>query len=434
MSGCQKNKTEIMLDGQDTVSESETQDDTQAGNDATEDLAEAKISAEAELSEMPVETEPEMIFVDVCGAVMNPGVYELDGSSRVFQAIEAAGGFLPEAAASAVNQAQPVSDGQQIYVPTQEEAEEGALPAAIQPADPGSETTDANGVVNINTADASALKSLSGIGDAKAQAILTYREEHGFFSSIEEIMQVPGIKESTFSAIKEKRMSRKVLVVDDEKLIVKGIRFNLEQDGMEVDCAYDGEEAVEKAKENKYDIILLDLMLPKMDGLEVCQQIREFSNVPIVMLTAKGEDMDKILGLDYGADDYITKPFNILEVKARIKAIMRRARSEHEEKEKAKTIEAGDLKLDCESRRVFIAGKEINLTAKEFDVLELLVFNPNKVYSRENLLNIVWGYEYPGDVRTVDVHIRRLREKIEANPSEPKYVHTKWGVGYYFQA
>ena len=219
-------------------------------------------------------------------------------------------------------------------------------------------------------------------------------------------------------------MSRKVLVVDDEKLIVKGIRFNLEQDGMEVDCAYDGEEAVEKAKEKHYDIILLDLMLPKMDGLEVCQQIREFSNVPIVMLTAKGEDMDKILGLEYGADDYITKPFNILEVKARIKAIMRRARSESEEKEKAKTIETGDLKLDCESRRVFIAGKEINLT----------VFNPNKVYSRENLLNIVWGYEYPGDVRTVDVHIRRLREKIEANPSEPKYVHTKWGVGYYFQA
>ena len=158
-------------------------------------------------------------------------------------------------------------------------------------------------------------------------------------------------------------MSRKVLVVDDEKLIVKGIRFNLEQDGMEVDCAYDGEEAVEKAKENKYDIILLDLMLPKMDGLEVCQQIREFSNVPIVMLTAKGEDMDKILGLDYGADDYITKPFNILEVKARIKAIMRRALSEHEEKEKAKTIEAGDLKLDCESGRVFIAGQELNLTA-----------------------------------------------------------------------
>ena len=228
-------------------------------------------------------------------------------------------------------------------------------------------------------------------------------------------------------------MSRKVLVVDDEKLIVKGIRFSLEQDGMEVDCAYDGEEAVEKAKENHYDIILLDLMLPKMDGMEVCQQVREFSNVPIIMLTAKGEDMDKILGLESGADDYITKPFNILEVKARVKAIMRRTRKDNEEKPKTKIIESGDLKLDCESRRVFISGREINLTAKEFDVLELLVSNPNKVYSRENLLNIVWGYEYPGDVRTVDVHIRRLREKIEENPSEPKYVHTKWGVGYYFQ-
>ena len=232
----------------------------------------------------------------------------------------------------------------------------------------------------------------------------------------------------------EKRMSKRILVVDDEKLIVKGIRFSLEQDGMQVDCAYDGEEALEKAKENKYNAILLDLMLPKIDGLEVCQQIREFSNVPIIMLTAKGEDMDKILGLEYGADDYITKPFNILEVKARLKAIMRRTRYEEENQDKGKSIQVGELRLDCESRRVFIAGKEINLTAKEFDVLELLVFNPNKVYSRENLLNIVWGYEYPGDVRTVDVHIRRLREKIEANPSEPKYVHTKWGVGYYFSA
>ena len=229
-------------------------------------------------------------------------------------------------------------------------------------------------------------------------------------------------------------MTNKVLVVDDEKLIVKGIKFSLEQDGMEVTAAYDGKEAYELAMQNDYDIILLDVMLPELNGFEVCQMIREKSDVPIIMLTAKGDDMDKILGLDYGADDYITKPFNILEVKARIKAIMRRARSEHEEKEKAKTIESGDLKMDCESRRVFIAGKEINLTAKEFDVLELLVFNPNKVYSRENLLNIVWGYEYPGDVRTVDVHIRRLREKIETNPSEPKYVHTKWGVGYYFQA
>ncbi|HIR25236.1 MAG TPA: response regulator transcription factor [Candidatus Egerieimonas faecigallinarum] len=228
-------------------------------------------------------------------------------------------------------------------------------------------------------------------------------------------------------------MAKKVLVVDDEKLIVKGIRFSLEQDGMEVDCAYDGEEALNMVKDKEYDIILLDLMLPKLNGLEVCQQIREFSNVPIVMLTAKGEDMDKILGLEYGADDYITKPFNILEVKARIKAIMRRTVKQTAVEEKAKVVEAGNLKLDCESRRVFINGKEINLTAKEFDVLELLVFNPNKVYSRENLLNIVWGYEYPGDVRTVDVHIRRLREKIESNPSDPKYVHTKWGVGYYFQ-
>ena len=228
-------------------------------------------------------------------------------------------------------------------------------------------------------------------------------------------------------------MAKKVLVVDDEKLIVKGIRFSLEQDGMEVDCAYDGEEALNMVKDKEYDIILLDLMLPKLNGLEVCQQIREFSNVPIVMLTAKGEDMDKILGLEYGADDYITKPCNILEVKARIKAIMRRTVKQTAVEEKAKVVEAGKLKLDCESRRVFINGKEINLTAKEFDVLELLVFNPNKVYSRENLLNIVWGYEYPGDVRTVDVHIRRLREKIESKPSDPKYVHTKWGVGYYFQ-
>ena len=203
-------------------------------------------------------------------------------------------------------------------------------------------------------------------------------------------------------------MAKKVLVVDDEKLIVKGIRFSLEQDGMEVDCAYDGEEALKMATENAYDMILLDIMLPK------------------------GDDMDKILGLEYGADDYITKPFNILEVKARIKAIMRRTAASQPRKEESKMIEAGDLKLDCESRRLFILGREVNLTAKEFDLLELLVNNPNKVYGRENLLNLVWGYEYPGDVRTVDVHVRRLREKIESNPSEPKYVHTKWGVGYYY--
>lgn len=227
-------------------------------------------------------------------------------------------------------------------------------------------------------------------------------------------------------------MNRKVLVVDDEKLIVKGIRFSLEQDDMDVDCAYDGEEALRLARENTYDIILLDVMLPKQDGFEVCRQIREYSDVPIIMLTAKGDDMDKILGLEYGADDYITKPFNILEVKARIKAIMRRV-NKKSDGGSDKVIVKGGMKIDCESRRVFIEGKEVNLTAKEFDLLELLAMNPNKVYSRENLLNIVWGYEYPGDARTVDVHIRRLREKIETHPSDPKYVYTKWGVGYYFR-
>ena len=229
-------------------------------------------------------------------------------------------------------------------------------------------------------------------------------------------------------------MAKRVLVVDDEKLIVKGIRFSLEQDGMEVDCAYDGEEALEMAQQNHYAIILLDIMLPKLTGLEVCQQIRDFSNVPIVMLTAKGEDMDKILGLEYGADDYITKPFNILEVKARIKAIMRRTTTRKKtEAAESKIIESGDLRIDRDNRRVTIAGREINLTAREFEVLELLVLNPNKVYGRESLLKLIWGADYPGDVRTVDVHIRRLREKIETNPSEPKYVYTKWGVGYYFK-
>ncbi len=228
-------------------------------------------------------------------------------------------------------------------------------------------------------------------------------------------------------------MSRRVLVVDDEKLIVKGIRFSLEQDGMKVDCAYDGEEALKLAKENAYDLILLDIMLPKNDGFEVCQQIREFSDVPIVMLTARNDDMDKILGLEYGADDYITKPFNILEVKARIKAIMRRTGKRDQNQVNDKMIIKGSMRIDCESRRVVIDDKEVNLTAKESDLLELLAMNPNKVYSRENLLNIVWGYEYPGDARTVDVHIRRLREKVETNPSDPKYVYTKWGVGYYFR-
>lgn len=226
-------------------------------------------------------------------------------------------------------------------------------------------------------------------------------------------------------------MGSRVLVIDDEKLIVKGIKFSLEQDGMEVDTAYSGEEALEKMEENTYDMVLLDLILPEMDGLMVCQSIREFSDVPIIMITAKNADMDKILGLEYGADDYITKPFNILEVKARIKAILRR-NAKNNPDDGSRILEKGDLKLELDGRRLYIQGEEVNLTAKEFDLLELMVGNPNKVYSRETLLNTVWGYEYPGDVRTVDVHIRRLREKIEPKPSEPRYVHTKWGVGYYF--
>ena len=228
-------------------------------------------------------------------------------------------------------------------------------------------------------------------------------------------------------------MERKVLVVDDEKIIVKGLKFSLEQDNMEVAVAYDGRTALEMASANAYDVILLDVMLPEMNGFEVCQAIREFSDVPIIMLTAKGDDMDKILGLEYGADDYITKPFNILEVKARIKAIMRRMRVKEPVREDTKQLVAGDMRIDMDSRRVFIENKEVNLTAKEFDLLELLIMNPNKVYNREKLLNLVWGYDYPGDVRTVDVHVRRLREKIESNPSEPKYIHTKWGGGYFFQ-
>lgn len=228
-------------------------------------------------------------------------------------------------------------------------------------------------------------------------------------------------------------MAKKVLVVDDEKLIVKGIRFSLEQDGMEVDCAYDGQEALDKAIATAYDMILLDVMLPKMDGFEVCQRIREFSNMPIVMLTAKGDDMDKILGLEYGADDYITKPFNILEVKARIKAIMRRTTPQVVKEQKMTEIVSGDFTINTENRRLFILDREINVTSKEFDMLLLLVTNPGKVYSRDELLRTIWGEDYPGDARTVDVHIRRLREKIEPNASEPKYVHTKWGVGYYYQ-
>ena len=225
-------------------------------------------------------------------------------------------------------------------------------------------------------------------------------------------------------------MARKALVVDDEKSIVKGIRYSLEQDGMEVDVAGDGEEALGLVRENEYDIILLDVMLPKLSGFEVCQQIREFSSVPIIMLTAKSDYMDKILGLEYGADDYITKPFNILEVKARIRAIMRRLESKDKT---AGIMTFGELTLNGEYRRVYVGERELNLTGREFEVLEFLCATPGKVYSREELLHAIWGKDYPGDVRTVDVHVRRLREKLENNPSEPRYVRTKWGTGYYFQ-
>lgn len=226
----------------------------------------------------------------------------------------------------------------------------------------------------------------------------------------------------------------KILVVDDERLIVKGLKFSLEQDGYEVDCAYDGGEAMDKLHAGGIDLVLLDLMLPVKDGMEVCRETREFSDVPIIMLTAKNDDMDKILGLEYGADDYMTKPFNILEVKARVKAIIRRnSRMTEKQTEAANKITVRDLTLDKDSRRVFISGNEVNLTAKEFDLLELFITNPGKVFSREKLLSIIWGFEYPGDVRTVDVHVRRLREKIEANPADPKYVFTKWGVGYFYK-
>ena len=232
-------------------------------------------------------------------------------------------------------------------------------------------------------------------------------------------------------------MAEKVLVVDDERMIVKGLRFSLLQDGYEVECAYDGEEAVSMIRENQYDIVLLDVMLPKLSGFEVLQQVREFSDVPVVMLTARGDDMDKILGLDYGADDYVTKPFNPLEVKGRIKAILRRtSRARRTEAPVENIIEVGDLRMDLDNRRVTLSDKEINLTSKEFEMLELLATHPGKVYSRAMLLQMVWGKEFqsPGDVRTVDVHVRRLREKIEHNASDPQYVQTKWGLGYYFKS
>ena len=223
----------------------------------------------------------------------------------------------------------------------------------------------------------------------------------------------------------------KILVVDDEKVIVKGIKYNLEQEGYQVTCAYDGEEAVNLARDNSIDLILLDVMLPKMDGLTACRTIRGFSDVPIIMLTARSEDIDKILGLEYGADDYITKPFNIREVTSRIKAILRRVNPTP--KKVNDIFVSGDITLDYNFRRIKVKDSVIELTGKEFDLVDLFVKNPGRVYTRENLLDIAWGVDYPGDVRTVDVHIRRLREKIEVNPAEPLYIKTKWGVGYYYK-
>ena len=223
----------------------------------------------------------------------------------------------------------------------------------------------------------------------------------------------------------------KILVVDDEMLLVKGMKFNLENEGYTVETAYDGEAAVELAKNNDFDLIILDLMMPKLDGLSACMKIREFSNVPIIMLTAKSEDADKIMGFESGADDYITKPFNILELKARIRAMLRRAGASTQKEVKRTLLTAGHISLDSEQRVAIRDGETVELTAKEFDLLELLMKNPRRVYSRENLMDLVWGYTYAGDFRTVDVHIRRLREKLEKNPAEPELIMTKWGVGYY---
>ena len=225
----------------------------------------------------------------------------------------------------------------------------------------------------------------------------------------------------------------KILIVDVEKVIVKAMKFNFERDGYTVEVAYDGEEALRLARDKTVGIIILDLMLPKIDGLTVCQKVREFSNVPIIMVTAKTEDMDKIMGLEYGADDYVTKPFNILELKARVKAILRRVTPVAAPGGGDARMSVGTVELDYNRRTVTIDGRTVDLTSKEFDLMDLLVSNAGKVYSRENLLDLVWGYDYPGDIRTVDVHVRRLREKIEPNSAEPIYLLTKWGAGYYFK-
>ena len=223
----------------------------------------------------------------------------------------------------------------------------------------------------------------------------------------------------------------KILVVDDEKTLVKGIKFNLENEGYQVECAYDGAAAVDLARNEKFDLLILDVMMPELDGLEACMRIREFSNVPIIMLTAKSEDADKLMGFECGADDYLTKPFNILELKARVRALLRRAAGV--QRVQGAVLTVGDISLNTEERVAIRNGETVDVTAKEYDLIELLMRNPRRVYSRENLMNVVWGYTYAGDYRTVDVHIRRLREKLEKNPAEPDHIMTKWGVGYYFK-
>ena len=226
----------------------------------------------------------------------------------------------------------------------------------------------------------------------------------------------------------------KILVVDDEAVLVKGIRFNLQQEGYQVETGSDGEQAVELAREGSFDLVILDLMMPKIDGLQACMRIREFSDVPIIMLTAKGEDSDKLMGFACGADDYVTKPFNILELKARVRALLRRTAAAAVKQQETGELTVGHIHLDPAERSAWKDGAPVELTAKEFDLMELLMRDPGRVYSRENLLNVVWGYEYVGDYRTVDVHIRRLREKLELDPANPEYIRTKWGVGYYLSS
>ena len=282
--------------------------------------------------------------------------------------------------------------------------------------------------VNINTAGVSELDSLPGIGPVLAQRIVDWRTENGPFRSAEDAGKSAKLYHHGGDGMK-------ILVVDDEKLLVKGMKFNLENEGYEVATAYDGASAVELAKKGDIDLIVMDVMMPGLSGSDACMQVREFSNVPIIMLTARSEDSDKLMGFACGADDYVTKPFNILELKARIRALLRRAAGNGQPgqaRQRTPLLTVGDLSLDTEQRVAIRDGRTIDLTAKEYDLIELLMKNPRRVYSRESLMDLVWGYSYAGDYRTVDVHIRRLREKLEANPASPVHIMTKWGVGYYF--